>query len=267
VRGHIDALSDPDGLGNVCHPGQPLWLNRYYAAGQRQAFSSLLEDVPPPTAKARALDVGCGTARWSRLLDERGYEVTGIDLQEEVIERNRRLFPQIRFVPTSAQEFMDDIGYALVTSVTVLQHIPFEEQATVVNRLRDLLTVGGHAVFLENIHDQAPHVFSRSLAGWLDLFQSSGLRPLRVRRYDYNPSLRLAAWIKASLMGRRHEPNLSPETYLTNRPLSHPRRLARTAARVLDRVALSVDSVIEVELVRRGSELPSIHCGFLLERP
>jgi methionine biosynthesis protein MetW len=43
---------------------------------------------PPPPLKL--LDVGCGTGVLSRLLVERGYDVTGIDLSENAITRCKR---------------------------------------------------------------------------------------------------------------------------------------------------------------------------------
>src|SRR5215211_9355855 len=52
---------DPHALQNVCHPEAPLWLNRYYARFQEMAYRALLDLLPPPAPKQRALDIG-----WSR---------------------------------------------------------------------------------------------------------------------------------------------------------------------------------------------------------
>ena len=46
---------------------------------------------------ARVLDVGCGTGLYSALLDERGYDVTGIDISETGIRKAKEYYPHIRF--------------------------------------------------------------------------------------------------------------------------------------------------------------------------
>lgn len=43
------------------------------------------------------LDVGCGAGRVSHLLDERGFDVTGVDVSEPLVEKARSLFPEITF--------------------------------------------------------------------------------------------------------------------------------------------------------------------------
>src|SRR5829696_4026388 len=96
---------DPHALQNVCHPGAPLWLNRYYARFQEMAYQALLDLLPPPAPKQRALDVGCGAGRWCRLLYERGYHTVGIDLQPDLIQSNRSRYPHIDFLCTPVQEY------------------------------------------------------------------------------------------------------------------------------------------------------------------
>src|ERR1022692_4233185 len=86
--GTIDDTEDHDALGNVCHAGAPIWFNQYYARYQKRVFETLVDQCPR-APDASALDVGCGSGRWCRLLAERGYVVRGIDLQEPLIERNR----------------------------------------------------------------------------------------------------------------------------------------------------------------------------------
>lgn len=44
---------------------------------------------------ARVLDLGCGAGRTTRELAERGMDVTGVDISEEMIERGRALFEQL----------------------------------------------------------------------------------------------------------------------------------------------------------------------------
>lgn len=46
---------------------------------------------------ASVLDVGCGTGRLSHVLHERGFDVTGIDVSEPLVEKAQSLFPEIDF--------------------------------------------------------------------------------------------------------------------------------------------------------------------------
>lgn len=46
---------------------------------------------------AAVLDVGCATGRVSHRLDEDGFDVTGTDISEPLVERARSLFPDIDF--------------------------------------------------------------------------------------------------------------------------------------------------------------------------
>jgi 2-polyprenyl-3-methyl-5-hydroxy-6-metoxy-1,4-benzoquinol methylase len=269
VRANVDWSSDPDGLDNVCHAGAPAWLNAYYARGQRNVYRALLSLLSGGTG-LRALDVGCGAGRWCRLLYEQGYEVTGIDLQSALISHNREHYPTMDFHCCTLQEYEPDSPFHLVSSVTVLQHIPFAEQVAAVERVRRALIDGGHAIVLENIRDQAAHVFSRSIDDWIDLFVSHRFEVVTLRRYDYNPALRAiglgrrlarrvlrrSGGTRSSALNRRHARGIddsSKSMYSTPQPVA-----------LAQRVAASVDSRLETPLVRRNARLPTVHAGFLI---
>jgi SAM-dependent methyltransferase len=230
-------------------------------------FDWLLGLLDDPHSGARALDVGCGTGRWSRQLAERGYRITGIDLQGELVERNARLHPEHHFIRSSIQDFEDENGFELVTSVTVVQHIPFSEQASAIRKLHDLLKPGGHALLLENVSDQAPHVSSRSIDGWGQLFESNELEPVAVRRYDYNPTLRLVTWMRQVVSPPAGVTSARPDEYLTQQGETPAGVAARAVLRGLQRIAVVTDGAIEPGLISRNPQLSCVHCGFLLRRP
>src|SRR5687768_4208221 len=189
LRADVDWAIDPDALDNVCNAGAPTWLNAYYAAGQRSVFEELIARYGPEP-EGRALDVGCGAGRWSRLLRDRGYLVTGIDLQAGLIERARASDPDIRYEVAGVQEFEANEPFDLVTSVTVLQHIPKTDQEDAVRAIRRSLRPGGRAVVLECLRDFAPHVFPRAPGDWVELFGRGGFEAVECRPYDFNPALR-----------------------------------------------------------------------------
>lgn len=269
----LDYQVDPDALANVIHPGMPRWLNEYYAHFQRWTFERLLSQLPPPRPGARALDVGCGAGRWSRLLDSHGYTTTGIDLQLTLLQEAKRQSPHMSFLCTPIQDFQDTEGFDLVSTVTVLQHLPFDEQDVAVRQIRRLVKAGGHALILENLRDRAPHMFSHTVAAWTRLFESAGFARVALQRYDYSPLLRsqhAATRAIRGLVGHRRyvvsngTSDVEART-AQSRSMGSDRSALRRAYNAQLRVCVWLDSLIEPELLRRNLPLPTLHCGFLFK--
>jgi SAM-dependent methyltransferase len=278
--GSLDEANDPDALGNVCHAGAPLWLNQYYARYQRQVYEHLLASCEPVATGARALDVGCGAGRWCRLLGARGYAVTGIDLQESLIERNRRRYPEMSFLCLPVQDFQPEAPFDLVTSVTVIQHIPFDEQLRAIAKISSLVRTGGHALLLENVHDQGAHVFARSIDGWKRCFEDTGFETVAIERYDYSPTIRASGFLVAegASLARRLgvlKKNEGPEVphgeaaTIDAGPPSIAERLrqvGRSAGWMARRLAVAIDDRIEPALIRQKISVSTVHCGFLFRK-
>lgn len=270
--GNIDYSRDPEGLTNICTPGQPIWLGRYYARFQRLVYERLLTLVPYPSPGMRALDVGCGAARWCDLLARRGYGVTGIDIQPTLIAENRRRFPDIEFVEAPLQEFARRERFDLVSSVTVLQHLPFDEQARGVTRLRDLTALGGHAVVLENIRHQAPDRFARTVTDWKSLFENMGFRTVALQPYNYSLALGVCGRLRALVSAGAGEQRagLRVESVVAARQdgegsESLPHELLRLSHRTLLRLAVVVDTRAEPLLIGRRTPFAPTNCGFLFQ--
>jgi len=277
-RAPVDLDADAEGLDNVCHPGRPLWLNRYYARFQEVVFRTLLASVAPAGSSAgprRALDVGCGAGRWCRLLASHGYTVTGVDLQESLLAKNRERLPDVKFVCGSLQDYASDLPFDLVTTVTVLQHNPAADQDRMIAKMRSLLRLGGSAVVLENVSDQDVHVFANSIEGWNRRFERAGFRRRQVRRYDFSPMLRADRFVALTARDlarlprrwlRRDEPAPPRDPGAPLR--ADPTRLRRVVGAVRNsvlRACVAADSLVEGALVRANAPLPTVHCGFLFE--
>lgn len=262
-RGRFDIRQDPDGLNNVCDSGAPMAVNRYYNRGQRRAYLSLLSQVTAGPDD-RALDVGCGAARWSRLLDGRGYSVTGIDLQDELIEANTRLYGSIRFHCCAIQDFHDRQPFQLISSVTVLQHLPYDQQVTAAKRISGLLDHEGHLLILENIADHAAHVFPHSIIGWTKLFEDEGMEAKAVEPYDYSPALRSYAMARRAL--KRSSATSAERLPGPERFGMVDRKVPSTARRTAYVGACAVDSVLDPLLSRMHAPLPTAHVGILFRK-
>jgi 2-polyprenyl-3-methyl-5-hydroxy-6-metoxy-1,4-benzoquinol methylase len=272
--GNLDYERDPGGLANVCGPGQPLWLGEHLARSQRRIFGHLLRSVEPPRPEERALDVGTGAGRWAKVLADAGYVTTGIDLQGSLIADNRVRFPELEFHEVSVQDYRSESPFELVASVTVLQHIPFDEQAIVADRFRELTKPGGHVIVLEHILDQSPHVFSRTAEGWRALFGEAGFECVAARPFNYGPAVRSYSAVRTlfkspSWTGRDDEA-LRPEDLVAQpqrAARSGPHRALRAVDRAALRTAVALDGPLEPLLVRFRTRRPGpADCGFLFRR-
>jgi 2-polyprenyl-3-methyl-5-hydroxy-6-metoxy-1,4-benzoquinol methylase len=263
-EGRLDRDSDPDALGNVCWPGQPLWLNRHLARLQEAAYGELIQLTPTPGPSQRALDVGCGSGRWCRILAARGFtDVLGIDLQTALIESNRRRMPELRFEVAALQEFNDPDGFDLISSVTVIQHNPFEHHQTLAAKMRSLTRDGGYLILLENIRDRSSYTFPHPAREWIELFRAAGFELVSVRPYDFSPALRAVLRARAAVNGVRGiaPPQKQSEPQRPAAPRSPS--AAHAALMAALRLAITLDRPLERLFARRPDGRSSIHCGFL----
>jgi SAM-dependent methyltransferase len=116
-------------------PGNPI------IALEQPAVWSLVDSLAP----GRALDAACGTGRHARHLVELGYEVLGIDLTPEMLERAAINVPQARFLEAdllaipAADEQLD-----LVVCGLALSHVA--DLRAGVEELARVLRPGGQLV-------------------------------------------------------------------------------------------------------------------------
>lgn len=93
-------------------------------------------DRDPPYGSA--LDLGCGTGRWSVELAQRGWDVTGIDLTPKAVLRARQRAEQAgvdaHFVEgsvTALRQANVGIGFRLLLDVECFNHLSDEQRAAV----------------------------------------------------------------------------------------------------------------------------------------
>lgn len=160
---------------------------RYITEAERQTIDAAQAAAPHPR---QALDVGCGGGRWTRLLLDRGWSVTGLDVDTEALAVYAERNPEARgiAVPTSNRELpAADGSVSLVISIEVLPVVhsdwfvaeaqrvlvPGGRLVTVVwNRwsLRGMVTDAG-----SRLRRQGPHDFYRaSYRAWRRDLQTAG---------------------------------------------------------------------------------------------
>ncbi|RZS45117.1 methyltransferase family protein [Herbihabitans rhizosphaerae] len=115
-----------------------------------------------PTRTKHALDVGCGTGTFARLLATQVPEVDALDRSEAMITAARENAPpNVQFTRTDLNEHeLPHEHYDFVSCIASLHHMPF---APTVTRLRDTLRPGGVLAIL-GLHKPTPLDYARALA-------------------------------------------------------------------------------------------------------
>lgn len=159
----------------------------------------------------RIFDLGCGNGAFAAALDERGYDVTGVDPSEEGIAQAREAHPELNLhVGSAYDDLTDRFGqFPVVVSLEVIEHVydPYRFAACVFN----LLEEGGVAVLSTPYHGylknlalallgkigtshysplwQHGHIKVWSPGTLRELLEDTGLRNIRFHRVGRIPPL------------------------------------------------------------------------------
>jgi ubiquinone/menaquinone biosynthesis C-methylase UbiE len=110
-------------------------------AGTRMNFWEELASFTLPHLTGRLLDIGCGNARFFRVVEKKGDILySGCDISEKLLEEAQKYHPEIPLTASSATSLpYKDSSFDCAVSFAVLHHIPgnkeqkkfFEEAARV----------------------------------------------------------------------------------------------------------------------------------------
>ena len=98
----------------------------------------------------RLLDVGCGAGRTTAPLSDRGYDVVGIDISADMVERARALFPDLTFEigDVTDLDYSDDAFEYVVFAHNGIDYVhPESERERAFREIRRVLTDDGVLVF------------------------------------------------------------------------------------------------------------------------
>ena len=111
-------------------------------------FADAVRDLGP------VLDVGCGPGTVTAYLDERGLDVSGVDLSPRMVEHARRLHPQCRFEVASATELdLADASYGGLLGWWSLFNLPRDVLPQVLASFARALVPGGQLIVATHVGD------------------------------------------------------------------------------------------------------------------
>lgn len=176
--------------------GRP-WYLRYlplkHIPGLRSLYYWLLADnsqpVPPAAsfrtagpaaAPPRALELGCATGRYLRLLQQAGWEVVGVEPSTPAAAAARAAGLPV-LTGTLDTVRLDDQSFDLVAAWMVLEHVP-EPRATL-QTIHELLRPSGRLLLsIPNAGCWEPRVFGRSWYSWEPPRHLQHFTPRSIRR-------------------------------------------------------------------------------------
>ena len=109
--------------------------------------------VPPP---GKMLDLGCGSGEpLARYFIERGYEVTGVDVVEEMLAMCRARFPHLKWLEADMRRI--DIGerFGIVIAWDSYFHLPPDDQRRMFETFRRHTAPGGVLMFTSGVTEGA----------------------------------------------------------------------------------------------------------------
>ena len=124
-------------------------------------------------AGARVLDAMCGSGQLASYLEDRGAQVTGLDVSQEVIERFRAEHPRSEGVARSIFDSgFEDGHFDAVMVVGGLHHV-HPETDRAVREIHRILRPGGHLCFAEPYVGSLPDLARRLWYRFDPLFEAN----------------------------------------------------------------------------------------------
>ncbi|QLE85177.1 class I SAM-dependent methyltransferase [Shewanella sp. Scap07] len=166
---------------------------------------TVAQTSPMTTKFLTAIDIGCGcTGRFSQLLDEHQFKVTGLDISTQMLRlaKQRHIALELADVDfIQADICLQPLSqqYDLIIAWDSIWHVPLTEQAKVLTHIVNSLTDGGVFIFSfggteqagEHVDDamgQQVYYSSLGTAGFVGLFNTLGCQ-LRHLEFDQHPEL------------------------------------------------------------------------------
>lgn len=133
-------------------------MKNYYGSLCTEMYELLHEKAPREELEfylsyaekgQKILEPMCGSGRFLAPFAESGYDITGVDLSEEMLDKLRRKLPGAKAVRADLTEYEPEekFDYIFIPSGSISLLTDISLCKTVLGRLRELLAEGGRLVF------------------------------------------------------------------------------------------------------------------------
>jgi SAM-dependent methyltransferase len=126
-------------------------------------------DLPEITIKHvsgnKALDFGCGTGRSTRFLEQQGFEVTGIDISTDMLDKARKFDSKGNYelVADGNYNHFEDNSFDLIQSIFTFDNIPgLKKRVDILYALSRKLKNSGKIIML----DSTPEIYFNEWASF-----------------------------------------------------------------------------------------------------
>jgi len=135
------------------------FANTYYLA-----FRDLPAILAPHVTGTKAFDFGCGTGRSTRLLRKLGFDVTGVDISEDMLQIARTIDPSgdYRVVPGDDLSAFSPGTFDLVLCAFTFDNIPGAAKTRIFRDLGKLLKATGFIVSIVS----SPEIYTHDWASF-----------------------------------------------------------------------------------------------------
>lgn len=189
---HKDTEND---LRAVCFPDKPVFFNKFFDDIQKFAVNMFLQREKVDLAGKSVLDIGCGRGRWiSFFQDAYKANACGIDFSGEAVDYCKKKGLEA-YEESATQLHFEDNTFDMITSITVLLHLPYEIKQQAIAEIKRTLKPGGIAILIENTFDDpAPHVYSQPVSKWAEMFKAEGMDMIHASAHCFNLWRRRLPW-------------------------------------------------------------------------
>lgn len=133
-------------------------MKNYYGSLCTEMYEILHKDAPQDELefylsfaepKMRILEALCGSGRFLIPFAKRGFNITGIDLSSEMINKLIEKMPEAKVIQTSIEEYHTEekFDYIFISSGSVSLFTDMIMCKSIISKMRDLLAYNGKFVF------------------------------------------------------------------------------------------------------------------------